>query len=324
MPTDVITDITELRNIEPEWLDLWRRTPAATPFQSPMWLLPWLRAFGNGELVVFAGRENGELTSLAPLLVLRDDDESLGMVLGTGNSDYIDVLGPRDAADSIVARLADVDCQMWDFQQLRPSALLLEAAAPPGWSADVSEQDRCPILPIEGAGGELGNLISPHFRKKLRYYWRSLDRLGRVSIEEPGDASLDSMMDALFELHAARWKKKGLPGMLADETDQRFHREAARAMLQAGSLRMYATRLDDRVVAVFYGFADRDAVYYYLSGYDPELERQSIGTVIVAHAIEQAVLSGAKTFDFLRGAEQYKYSWGATDRVNSRRQLFKG
>jgi CelD/BcsL family acetyltransferase involved in cellulose biosynthesis len=86
---------------------------------------------------------------------------------------------------------------------------------------------------------------------------------------------------------------------------------------------MYAIRAGERVVAVFYGFAHHDTVYYYLSGYDPALEKLSIGTVIVAHAIEQAVRSGVKTFDFLRGAEDYKYAWGAKDRLNQRRRLIR-
>ena len=30
--------------------ELWRRAPAATPFQAPAWLIPWWRHFGNGEL----------------------------------------------------------------------------------------------------------------------------------------------------------------------------------------------------------------------------------------------------------------------------------
>ena len=47
----------------------------------------------------------------------------------------------------------------------------------------------------------------------------------------------------------------------------------------------------------------------------------SIGTVILAHAIDEAVREGCITFDFLRGAEDYKYAWGAQDRINRRRQL---
>src|SRR5437588_85243 len=136
--------------------------------------------------------------------------------------------------------------------------------------------------------------------------------------------TLDDLLTSFFELHAARWKRRDLPGVLADDTTQQFHRDAARRMLDAGMLRMYAIRCDDRVVAVFYGFALNGIVYYYLSGYDPELEKLSIGTILVAHAVEQAVRDGATAFDFLRGAEEYKYAWGATDRMNSRRQLFKG
>jgi CelD/BcsL family acetyltransferase involved in cellulose biosynthesis len=131
-------------------------------------------------------------------------------------------------------------------------------------------------------------------------------------------------MDALFTLHAARWERRGMPGMLADDIVQHFHRAVALAMLDAGMLRMHVMRSRDRIVAVFYGFASGNTVYYYLSGYDPDLEKLSPGTVIVAHAIEQAVREGATTFDFLRGAEEYKYAWGAKDRMNHRRQLMRG
>ena len=31
-----------------------------------------------------------------------------------------------------------------------------------------------------------------------------------------------------------------------------------------------------------------------------------------------------ETVDFLRGAEEYKYAWGAKDRINKRRQFFRG
>ena len=111
---------------------------------------------------------------------------------------------------------------------------------------------------------------------------------------------------------------------LGDDVVQRFHRDAARRMLAAGALRLYATRLAGRVVAVFYGFALGGTTYYYLSGYDPELEKLSIGTLIVAHAMEEAVREGAAVFDFLRGAEEYKFAWGATERMNRRRQWIRG
>jgi CelD/BcsL family acetyltransferase involved in cellulose biosynthesis len=327
MPVEIVTTVDGLERIADLWTALWRRDPNATPFQSPQWLIAWWKHFGSDTPHVIASSSNasngGELNALAPLYILRDDDsgESLGLFLGTGNSDYLDILG--DAA-LLMEPITAADCQLWDLQQLRPSSPLLGVPLPDGWSDNVEDQDPCPVLSIENAGEELQNLLSTHARKKLRYFRRSLEREGAVTYESATAESIDTLLDALYELHAARWQKRGLPGVLADDVTQSFHRDAARRMLDAGALRMYATRINKRIVAVFYGFAHHGTVYYYLSGYDPALEKLSIGNVIVAHAIETAVRDGAKTFDFLRGAEEYKYSWGAADRMNRRRQLIRG
>ena len=322
MATELITSLDHLSALGPEWEGLWRRSPEATPFQSPHWLMPWLRHFGaGGELATVITREGDTLTSIAPLYVLREDDESLGLLLGTGISDYLDVLGDGTAA---LDAMRTIDCQLWDLQQLRPSSTLLATPLPEGLSENVEDQEPCPVLRIEGAGDGLESLLSTHARKKLRYYRRSLERLGEVRIEEATEDNLDALLDALYILHAGRWKRRKLPGVLGDPAVQQFHREVAGDFLRAGALRMYATRVDERVVAVFYGFAHGGTEYYYLSGYEPELEKLSIGTLIVAHALERAIRAGATTFDFLRGAEEYKYTWGATDRLNRRRRIFRG
>jgi len=306
----LITSSLDLEAIEHDWLALCRRTPHTTPFQTPMWLLPWWKHFGSDELSVIVTPD-----ALAPLYIVRDGDESLGMFLGTGNSDYLDVVG--DAA-AIVDEMAGLDCQMWDLQQLRPASAMLTSPLPGGWSDSVDDHDVCLSVSLS----ELD--LSTHFRKKIRYYGRALSRLGDVRVESATPANLDELLDALFALHAARWQQRGLPGVLADDAVQLFTRDVARRMLAAGALRMYATRVAERIVAVFYGFAFGDTVYYYLSGYDPALEKLSIGTLIVAHAVDEAVRAGAATFDFLRGAEEYKYAWGAKDRMNRRRQIFRG
>lgn len=322
MATDVLTSLDQLTALAPEWEALWRRTPDGTPFQSPQWLLPWLRHYGSGgELHAVVTRDGDTLTSITPLYILREDDESLGLFAGTGISDYLDSLG--DGTTSVDA-LCAADCQLWDLQQLRPSSSLIAAPLPDGFAENVEDQEPCPVLPLDEAGAELEGLLSTHARKKLRYYRRSLARLGEVHVEEANDTNLEELLAALYTLHAARWQRRNLPGVLADPTIQQFHREAARGLLAAGALRLYATRVNERIVAVFYGFAHGGTVYYYLSGYEPELEKLSIGTLIVGHALEQAVRGGAMTFDFLRGAEEYKYTWGAKDRMNRRRQIYRG
>lgn len=322
MRYDVIRTPAELRRMEPEWEALWRRAPGATPFQSPYWLLPWLQHFGGEELYTVIVRGSDELAALAPLYIVRDEDsdESLGMLLGTGVSDYLDALADDQTAAEIARTMGAADCQMWDLQQLRPSSPLLNAPTPDGWSESREAMIPCPVLRL-GGDGELG---STHFRKKLRYYRRCLERTGDVVYESATEASLDELLTSLYELHAARWRARGQDGVLGDAVIQRFHRDVAPRMLAAGALRLHAIRLDGRIVAVFYGFAHQGTTYYYLSGYDPALDKLSIGTLIVAQAVEQAVAEGGHTFDFLRGAEEYKYAWGAEDRMNQRRMLIRG
>src|ERR1700737_3213818 len=92
MDTALLTTFDALSEVSGEWLDLWRRSFDATPFHSPMWLLPWWQHFGSNDLQVITLRDRARLEALAPLYVLREDDESLGLFLGTGISDYLDIL----------------------------------------------------------------------------------------------------------------------------------------------------------------------------------------------------------------------------------------
>jgi CelD/BcsL family acetyltransferase involved in cellulose biosynthesis len=53
----------------------------------------------------------------------------------------------------------------------------------------------------------------------------------------------------------------------------------------------------------------------YNSGYDPAFSQASVGIVSKAMALQSAIADGARAFDFLRGAEPYKYDLGGRDRI---------
>lgn len=128
----------------------------------------------------------------------------------------------------------------------------------------------------------------------------------KVELEEPTPESLREMLTRLEQLHRARWRLRGEPGMMSDARRRAFYWEAALRLHQRDFLRLYALRFDQGVAAVLYGFRDRSAVRYYLSGFDPKYGRYSPGVLVVGHAIEAARRQGAALFDFLQGAERYK------------------
>ena len=82
----------ELQSSRTDWLELWKRSSRATPFQSPDWLIPWWKYFANGRLCVLELRNNSRLVGLAPFFVTDASDENSLRLLGTGNTDYLDIL----------------------------------------------------------------------------------------------------------------------------------------------------------------------------------------------------------------------------------------
>jgi CelD/BcsL family acetyltransferase involved in cellulose biosynthesis len=130
--------------------------------------------------------------------------------------------------------------------------------------------------------------------------------------------TLESSLSALFALHASRWAERGEAGVLGAPAVEAFHREVADRLLHRGWLRLYRLHVGDELAGVLDGFQLRDQFYSYIGGFDPRFNACSPGALLLGHAISEAVRAGAREFDFLRGAESYKYRWGARDRAQYR------
>ena len=299
-----------------EWEQLWHCDPRATPFQSPAWLLPWWRYFGTTEPLVLTARAGDRLVGLLPLYLLREPGCCKLLPIGVGLSDYVDALvvpATPAAADLLLAAIADTPG--WDEGWLpdlaAQGALAIAAAA--ALDATATEAPPCPVLPLAPEAAGLAAIVP---RKTLRDLHQARGRAtaaGVVAIETIGKEAIDEALDDLFRLHEQRWRARGEPGVCGDARVQGFHRAAAHGLLAAGMLRLYRLRIGAAVLAVYYGFMAKDTAFAYLGGFDPSQPRLSPGMLVLAHAIEQARAEGAERFDFLRGSEAYKYSWGAVD-----------
>ncbi|HET7625069.1 MAG TPA: GNAT family N-acetyltransferase [Verrucomicrobiae bacterium] len=321
-----LTTRAAFESLEPEWLELWENSANATPFQSPIWLVPWWRHFGNNHLWCCAMRCDGALVGFAPLLI--DHLDSPGprgvFFLGTGVSDYLDILARRGfekiVANEFFRQLAERrgEWDVCDFQELRRDSILLSADFQKDFSLEKTVQENCLVLELPNKNAELSNAIPKGALEKLLYYRRRAERAGTVQIEAAAENNFEKLFDEFVRLHFARWNERGGDGVLVGNAIQNFHREAARGFLKLNLLRLYALCLDGRIIATLYGFEFRGRFFYYLGGFDPQFSKLNPGTLIIGHAIEQALRVGASEFDFLRGREKYKYAWGAKERKNFR------
>jgi len=316
-----LASLPEIVSIEPEWRELWIRDPRATPFQSPDWLLPWSQyLWGGGQIRTLALYRDDTLAGLAPFFRWGLGPFCLSF-LGSGITDYLDVLAEPDFAEEVARRIFDWlatqsrDCDWIDLQELRPDSPLISVAGG-HWRKESCAA--CPVLEISATLEQFLAGLDSQFRTSVRRAENRLSRCASLRIVEAGPADVLPLMQVLFQLHAARWEERDNPGMLSTAALQAFHREAALRFERAGVLRLYGLMAEERCIAVQYNLAAKGKVYAYLSGFDPEWARYSPGAVLLKHSIERAIEEGALEFDFLRKPEPFKYQWGARDRINSR------
>jgi CelD/BcsL family acetyltransferase involved in cellulose biosynthesis len=324
---ELVADPERLRALEAPLRDLFARAVHATPFQSPDWWLPWAECFAAPDSlrVLVVWREARALACL-PLVVRDCPGERVLAWLGEGLSDYLDVLLAEDAPAAALPLALE-----W-LRELSAQVQRVELADIPGHSPLLPHapglfvQQPHAVCPALQAGSDVTvyQRALPHgISRTLRRSQQRLQELGPLRWQRADCASVDALLSLWLELHAARWSARQQPGVLADPRVVAFHRRAAPRLVVRGLLVLDVLWLGERAVAACYSLV-RGRTYLYLSGYDPSLVGVSLGSVLLWHAISDAILSGRGDIDFLRGQEAYKYSWGARDACTLRLVLSGG
>ncbi len=322
----------EMAALQTEWQALAADCRTSTVFQTFEWNAAWWKHFGKWGRrlrLVTVRSEDGTLVGLAPLMTSFWYATPLRRLsfLGTGTSDYLDVLAApgweHDVAETLYSYLETAGgWQIADFQQLRVGSFLRERFPPPENRLTVLDVlgEACPFLPLPSDWETLLRGLGKKTRANVGYYDRALSKVYAVEIGPVTDeAELDGELTRLFDLHARRWNQRWLPGVFAGKRIQAFHRDAARRLLAKNWLRLFFLRLDGETQASLYCFAYGDRVCYYQGGFEPTLARLSLGTVLTARAMQAAIAEKREVFDFLRGDEPYKEKWTSQSHPNLRR-----
>lgn len=299
--------LPDANGIEEEWWELWKRDSAATPFQSPAWLMPWRRQFPAGKSVVLTVREGARLVALLPLFAY----EGRLLPWGAGTSDWLDGVFDPDLDLALLPHaIAKLGLPVELFQ-LRADTPLIRMRSPEGWSERVGTAESCVVLPLPA------RRPGSRMAQKLRYYRRRAARAG-IGEAQHGCAC---DIEALADLHTRRWSREGRGGVFADPRMLAWQREALPLLEAAGLLRLYVLKSAVQTVAALCVLAAKSRSFYFIGGFDPQHAALGVGTVLVGHAIGEAEREGHSSFDFLRGGEAYKYRWGARDQPTRARYL---
>lgn len=325
MEISEVTDEAGLTALAAEWEELLAAAENMTPFQTWQWQAPWWRNLGRGRLWVLLAREGGRLVGLMPLFVASYYGLPVRRVcfVGTRLSDYQDLIAragrEEECRDAFLAHLHS-HRRRWDLIDLHDVRAGTALARLPRRRLQALHHHRiCPVAELaptwEAYAAKLGKNLRANIGRRRRQLEKQLQAKCET-VKEP--AELAAALDDLFRLHGQRWRRRGVSGSFVDAAVQRFHSEAAAGFLAQGLLRLHRLRSPDRTLATSYCFQLGPCVTYYQGGFDPEYSRFSVGLVLMAYAIAEAIAGGARVFDFARGSESYKYEWLGGDRETLR------
>jgi CelD/BcsL family acetyltransferase involved in cellulose biosynthesis len=329
-PAAVYTSPGQLAGVAEEWRELAGRLPAMSYFATPDWVLGWWETAGDslaGEVATWRG-PGGRLEAVVALARTRQrlhPRVPVGVPVwtnlgsGAGGADHCGWPVP----DGRVGEVRD-----WVAERTSGAALLLSNLDPEAGRPFVLEgakpvaASRCPRLAIPDEEEEaIGS--SRNLRKQLRAYTRKVLDQGVTFRWVAPEEMTGELLETVFHLHEDRWSVSDEVSSF-DRSREALHRRLiARAGPGHGPAMVVAER-DGRAIGVNYGFLWGEVFAAFQSGWEPEWAASHLGTVLDGETIRAARAAGARTYDFLRGAEDYKYRFGAVDRVDETWLLAQG
>jgi CelD/BcsL family acetyltransferase involved in cellulose biosynthesis len=294
----------------------WSRLAEAAdnPFVTPEWAEAWLRHVPEAISTSFwaCRRPDGSVAAVLPLVVVGGRYVRKLRFVGYGAANELGpVCAPADLEDVAAAllRVLAGTRPEWDL-------FVGESLPGDGWAgrleARLVSSEPSPVVQLPAGGWEeyLASR-SANFRQELRRKERRLAEQGIRFRTVQREAELEPALDTLFRLHRLRWGSEASPFFAGLEA---FHREFAAVALERGWLRLRLAEGDDGAVAVNHGFRFGDAEWGYQIGRDPSDRTSSVGLILFAHSVREAIAEGAATFRLGPGRQPYKLRLATEDR----------
>lgn len=301
------------------WRELADQCERATPFQSPEWLSELYNRHTKGEPWLCL-TEHG----VSPLIFEKKGPSATVRLAG---GDYEDILAkPGDETAAVTELLESLERRPgWiiaNFRALREDGVFMT-----GWDEVRDKVAAVSTIPhrshkfvqLPPSWAEYEAQLGKKLAYKLRAAAGRREKAFTTSeLRRATNDTIDVDLQALFELHEARWTARGESGVFADPEGRAAFVRASKQLLAAGRLWLYTLWLDGQAASALYCLADRRALYYYIGGIDTSHQKHHPGKVLIAQAIKDAIDAGLHEFDFLGGGEAYKDDW-----ANAERQVYR-
>jgi CelD/BcsL family acetyltransferase involved in cellulose biosynthesis len=297
------------------WGELHRGAGVRSPFLSYTWQREWVAAFAPGQpLALHAVRDDaGTLIAVLPLVEVQPAlFQTIG---GVDVSDYLDLLavaGSEGGAWSalLAVQPGDATWELHSVPAASPTMSLLSLlSGATGVEVTIAVEERCPVLDLPASWADyLASLSSKHRHELTRKMRRLARELPDAHVSHVvGADAVAARFDEFLGLHR---RSRAGKARFMDTRMERFFRSAITALAGDGAARLWFLDTPAGPIASFVTIEWDGIVGLYNSGFDPERASLAPGLVLLGHLLQDAIATGKRRFDFLRGEERYKYEFG--------------
>jgi CelD/BcsL family acetyltransferase involved in cellulose biosynthesis len=318
MPSSLhpIYAVTEesLTSLADLWSDPNQRLDWDCLFVLPAWLNAWWRCFGK-EMRPFlrSVRTQNAVIGIAPLMIR---DRTAFFMGDAAICDYLDfIVAPGQEATFFSALVRDLRAQgiahlVLDAVRADSAVIrvLADMAAQLGCRFSADLQDVAMVVDLPKTWDAYLQHLSGKERHEIR---RKFRRLREVAAPELRIASspveVAQAMDTFGRLF-----KKNRPDKAAFMTVDMgaFFQMMAKALVEIDVFKLFTFDIESEPAAAVICFDYRSCRYLYNNAYNELFAQLSVGLLSKLFSIRDAIRSGLKTYDFLKGGEVYKQRLG--------------
>lgn len=308
---------TNFEALSKEWTELLPRAYSDNVFLTPTWQNLWWTQFSkSGKLHLLAFRDREKLIGIAPLI---EKNSSIYFLGDTDLFDYHDFIVDSKYLDDFYDKLSSYfTASPWSSIKLHslgnesPTLKQLPGKiCSMGWNSKIVLEDSVPGMNLPQNWDEHLAKLGKKHRHELKRKIRRLEDNGPYNVISSGDvnSSKVSIEEFLDLMKASKEEKSRF--MTADR--EVFFREMVHVLSSEKTLNLYFLEVQDHIVASAICFDYNGSRFLYNSGYNPQFSHLSVGLILKAFTVRDAIESGFHYFDFLRGDEPYKYHLGGQE-----------
>lgn len=316
-----------LNTLSEEWQRLFSVSRCA-PFLSWAWIRAWHEKLGaEREIYLLKVYRDNDLIGILPLgLQKKKIFGKLFRQLGflgeeLGGADYLDLIAKDEDKAEIWAKVFEFLQREKGFDSLKlenlaqnsQSALILKSFGENGQKFRFKQINTavCPQINLK-TGWE--NVLRESKRKdNFKRRLKKLEKMENFEFRSVTDKNeISEAFERFAVLHEKRWEGDGGSEATGLPQLMEFHRSVVNDLAEKQLIRFDEIWVEGTCRASVYGLDDGKTFYYYNAGYDLDWANKSVGLVLIGLSIKAAIERGNSLYDFLRGAENYKFDWANT------------